>query len=52
MVSYDNYKYMKGYINDFQVYNALKAAITVVDCSIGGVYLGKMSGVTFENCNI
>lgn len=49
---YDNYKYMQGYINDFQVYNAPKAAITVNDCSIGGVYLGKMSDVTFENCNI
>ena len=49
---YDNYKYMQGYINDFQAYNAPSATVKVKDCTLGGVYLGRMSDVTFENCDI
>ena len=49
---YENYKYMHGYTNDFQVYNAPYAAVTVRNCCLGGAYLGKMSHILFDNCNI
>ena len=46
---YDNYRYLQGYINDFQAYKANKADIVIRKCKIGGVYLGSSSEIRFEN---
>lgn len=49
---HDNYKYMKQYVNDFQVYNAKNSKIHVRSSEIGGIYLGTSDKIIFENCKI
>lgn len=48
----ENYKYMRGYTNDFQVYNATGCDVELYNSSIGGIYLGSSSGITINGCQI
>lgn len=41
---------MQGHLNDLEVYDAKGGNITIDDCLIGGIYLGKCSNINILNC--
>lgn len=47
----DNHIYMENFTNDLQVYNTFNSDISIVNCSIGGLYFGKCSEVEVINCS-
>lgn len=45
-----NYRYMNGFKNDLEIYNAFRCNVLVKNCEIGGVYLGDCSDITMSSC--
>jgi len=45
-----NYRYMDGYVNDLEIYNADNCNVTISKCRLNGIYMGESSKITINDC--